>query len=94
MVRARRRPEKTEFFTKTENVSREKSIATWKAMPNVGLYMVEASAQTTEIKNTPQITFSDLLILDGSFSSATVLKPSSRSSFTLFWGNAIVEESS
>jgi len=57
MAKARRKPEKTESFVRTEKVSREKSIATWKAMPNVGLYMVEASAPATKRKHIPEMTF-------------------------------------
>jgi len=84
-ARARRRPEKTGFFVKTEKVSTEKSMATWEAIPNVGLYIVEASAQATKRTYVPQITFGGLLILSGNFGSATVLKLSAGSSFTLFW---------
>lgn len=84
MAKARRKPEKTGSLVRAEKVSREKSSTTCKAMPNVGLYMVEVSAAATKTKYMPQINFWYLVILSSSFCSEVVLRFSFDSSTALF----------
>ena len=84
IAKARRKSAKVEFFVSTEKISKEKSIATWKAMPNVGVYMIENSAPMIKRRYITQMTFWCLVILRSSFFSETMPRFSSDSSFTLF----------
>ena len=84
MAKARKRPEKAELHANTEWVSRAKSIITWKAIPNVVLYMVEVSAQVIRIRYAPKKTFSRLPVLSGSFSLEIMVELFCSSSSTSF----------
>lgn len=84
MAKARRKPEKTGSLVRAEKVNREKSSATCKAMPIVGLYMVAVSAAATKTKYMPQIDFWCPVILSSSFGAEVVLRFSFDSSAALF----------
>ena len=62
MAKARRKSAKVEFFVSTEKISKEKSTATCKAMPNAEVYMIETSALATKRRYITQMTFWYLVI--------------------------------